>query len=89
MSVTAADGQGDDVGEEIQIGGTVAGVSTKQGTVSTTTQQAMTVGQVGYVPVQSMAMGVAVDPTTGQQFATPMVYTDYMPVVSYQTYITT
>jgi hypothetical protein len=51
MSITAADGQGDDVGEEIQIGGTVAGVSTKQGMVSTTTQQAMTVGQVGYVPV--------------------------------------
>ena len=51
MSVTSAYRQGDDVGEEIQIGGTVAGVSTKQGMVSTTTQQAMNVGQVGYVPV--------------------------------------
>lgn len=49
--MTGAEVQGDDPGEEIQIGGTVAGVSTKQGMVSTTTQQAMTVGQVGYVPV--------------------------------------
>ena len=29
MSLTAAEGQGDDVGEDIEIGDTVAGVSTK------------------------------------------------------------
>lgn len=34
-------------------------------------------------------MGMAIDPATGQQVATPMVQTGYMPVVSYQAYIET
>ena len=71
--MTGAEVQGDDPGEEIQIGGTVVARVATKNTITTTTQQPMTVGEVGYVPVQSMAMGVAVDPTTGQQFATPMV----------------
>ena len=36
--------QGDDAGEEIEIGGTVAGMS-KAGEITTTTQQAVTVAQ--------------------------------------------
>lgn len=73
MAEVAADGMGDDVGEEIEIGGTVAGMAGKASAITTHQQQAVTVGQVGYVPVQQMAMGVAIDPTTGQQVAVPMV----------------
>ena len=43
--------QGDDAGEEIQIGGTIVAKVDTKNTISTSTQQPMTVGQVGYVPV--------------------------------------
>jgi hypothetical protein len=57
------EGMGDD--EEIQIGGTVAGMRTKGPVVTETTQQVSMTAHVQNVAVTQMVAGVAIDPTTG------------------------